>query len=94
MTIGASRVPGIQSTKAHHAVAVLLMIRGDGHKYLALIIFKEAKGISPSTFNYHSCLPENVCTTANSSAYISNEIIGDYFIDCIDKKLKIMIIDC
>ena len=68
------------------------MIRGDGYKYPALLIFKEAKGKFPSTFNYHSWLPENVCITANASGYISDEIITDFFIDYINKEPKIILL--
>ncbi|CAG9334932.1 unnamed protein product [Blepharisma stoltei] len=57
---GAQKVVGIQSAKAKHSITVMLLIRADGKKFPALLIFQEKTGKIPFRVYEHLTIPNNI----------------------------------
>ena len=73
-------VSSINTTKLNKAVTVCLMVRVDGFKYTAMVIFSEKKRIS-SSIRDKLTIPDNIYETSSISSYLSIEnlkIIIDY----------------
>ena len=57
---GTSRILGVNSAKINHFITILLMIRADGKKLPALMIFKEKIGIIPFKVRENLNIPNNI----------------------------------
>ncbi|CAG9330888.1 unnamed protein product [Blepharisma stoltei] len=90
---GAQRVVGIQSAKAKHSITVMLLIRADGKKFPALLIFQEKTGKIPFRLYEHLTIPNNIVVKANRTGYITDDMISDYLRTVLTKERQLIIMD-
>ncbi|CAG9320376.1 unnamed protein product [Blepharisma stoltei] len=90
---GAQRVVGIQSAKAKHSITVMLLIRADGKKFPALLIFQEKTGKIPFRVYEHLTIPNNIVVKANRTGYITDDMISDYLRTVLTKERQLIIMD-
>jgi len=90
---GTDRVLGCSSNAINHALTVMLMVRADGTKLPALIIFKERTRNIPERTKRLLKIPTNVMVKSNKSGYISQDILTQYLLLELRRNEKLIIID-
>ncbi|CAG9331671.1 unnamed protein product [Blepharisma stoltei] len=90
---GTQRILGVQSAKMNHFITVMLMIRADGEKMPALLIFQEKNGQIPNLVRERLNIPENVIIKSNKSGYISDQILNDYLRTILRGENQLLIYD-
>ncbi|CAG9311694.1 unnamed protein product [Blepharisma stoltei] len=90
---GTQRILGVQSAKMNHFITVMLMIRADGEKMPALLIFQEKNGQIPNLVRERLNIPENVIIKSNKSGYISDQILNDYLRTILRRENQLLIYD-
>ena len=69
------KVFGTSSTKKNHSITVLLIVRADGHKLPALIVFQEKSSIISHRIWEKLIIPNNVLVKATTSGYVNLNIL-------------------
>ncbi|CAG9329210.1 unnamed protein product [Blepharisma stoltei] len=77
----------------NHFITVMLMIRADGEKMPALLIFQEKNGQIPNLVRERLNIPENVIIKSNKSGYISDQILNDYLRTILRRENQLLIYD-